>query len=47
MGLFLLGFFIGVIIMWVVAKNISILNQKEVEKLKDFETWKEWKNKSE
>ena len=40
-----LGLFIGMFIMWAIAKKIQIEIMKELEKLKDFDTWKEWKNK--
>lgn len=39
-----LGLFAGMFIMWAVAKKIQIEIMKEFEKLKDFDTWKEWKN---
>ena len=37
-----LGLFTGMLIMWIVAKKIQMEIMKE---LKDFDTWKEWKNK--
>ena len=40
-----LGLFTGMFIMWVVEKKIQIEIMKELEKLKNFDTWKEWKNK--
>jgi hypothetical protein len=40
-----LGLFTGMFIMWAVAKKIQIEIMKDLEKLKDFDTWKEWKNK--
>ena len=40
-----LGLFAGMFIMWAIAKKIQIEIMKELEKLKDFDTWKEWKNK--
>ena len=40
-----LGLFTGMLIMWIVAKKIQMEIMKEIEQLKDFETWKEWKNK--
>ena len=39
-----LGLFAGMFIMWAIAKKIQIELMKELEKLKDFDTWKEWKN---
>jgi hypothetical protein len=41
-----LGLFAGMFIMWAIAKKIQIEIMKELEKLKDFDTWKEWKNKT-
>jgi hypothetical protein len=40
-----LGLFAGMFIMWAIAKKIQIELMKELEKLKDFDTWKKWKNK--
>jgi hypothetical protein len=42
---FALGLFTGMFIMWAVAMRLKVLIMKEIEKLKDFDTWKEWKNK--
>jgi hypothetical protein len=33
--------------MFVIAKRLLREMKREVELLKDFDTWKEWKNKSE
>jgi hypothetical protein len=44
---FAIGLFAGVFFMWVVAKRLQVEWRKQIEKLKDFDTWKEWKNKSE
>jgi hypothetical protein len=33
--------------MWAIAMRLRVEWKKEVELLKDFDTWKEWKNKSE
>ena len=43
---FALGLGTGMIIMFVIAKRLLREMKKEVELLKDFDTWKEWKNKS-
>ena len=43
---FALGFAVGAFITWAVAKRLQIEWKKEIEQLKDFDTWKEWKNKS-
>ena len=40
-----LGLFTGMFIMWIVAKKIQTEIMKEIDELKNFETWKEWKNK--
>jgi hypothetical protein len=42
---FALGLGTGLIIMWAVAMRLKVLIMKDIEKLKDFDTWKEWKNK--
>ena len=42
---FALGYISGMIVMWIVAKKIQMEWRKEIEQLKDFDTWKEWKNK--
>ena len=39
-----LGLFAGMFMMWAIAKKIQIELMKDLEKLKDFDTWKEWKN---
>jgi type III secretory pathway component EscR len=44
---FALGMLLGMFIMWAIAKRLQIEWKKEIEQLKDFDTWKEWKNKSE
>jgi hypothetical protein len=43
---FTLGFVTGAFIMFVVAKRLQIEWRKEIEELKDFDVWKEWKNES-
>jgi hypothetical protein len=43
---FALGLGTGMIIMGAVAMRLKVLIMKEVELLKDYDTWKEWKNKS-
>ena len=42
---FILGFCAGGIMMWAVGRTVLNEWKKDLEKLKDFETWKEWKNK--
>jgi|688.fasta_scaffold05151_17 hypothetical protein len=42
---FLLAFTIGWFIMFLISKRFFYLADKDIEKLKDFEKWKEWKNK--
>jgi type III secretory pathway component EscR len=44
---FALGMLLGMFIMWAIAKRLQIEWKKEIEQLKDFDTWKEWRNKSE
>ena len=43
---FALGLFIGMFIMWVIAMKLKVEWRKDIETLKDFDTWKEWKNKN-
>ena len=38
---FALGYITAILIMSIVLRY----NKKQLEKLKDFDTWKEWKNK--
>jgi len=42
---FILGFCSGGLVMWAVGGTVLNEWKKDLEKLKDFETWKEWKNK--
>ena len=42
---FALGLFIGGFIMWIIGWKFLSMAHKEKEKLRDFDTWKEWKNK--
>lgn len=41
---FALGYLTGMIVMAIIAQRLKVFILKEIEKLKDFETWKEWKN---
>lgn len=43
---FALGMLTGMFIMFAIGMRLKIEWKKEIEELKDFETWKEWKNKS-
>ena len=43
---FALGMLTGMVIVFVIAKRLLREMKQEVELLKDFDTWKEWKNKS-
>ncbi len=43
---FAIGLFTGMLIMWAVAMKLKAELMKDVEKLKDFDTWKKWKNKN-
>ena len=40
------GMFIGAFIMWTIAIRLKKEWGKEIQKLKDFDTWKEWKNET-
>ena len=42
---FTIGFIFGFVIMFAIAKRLQIEWRQEIEDLKDFDTWKEWKNK--
>jgi hypothetical protein len=42
---FAVGMLVGMFIMFAIAKRLQVELMREIEKLKDFETWKEWKNK--
>ena len=42
---FTLGFCAGGIMMWAVGRTVLNEWKKDLERLKDFEVWKEWKNK--
>lgn len=44
---FALGYITAMLIMGIVLRLIKKENKRELEKLKDFDTWKEWKNKTE
>mgnify|MGYP003660370815 CR=1 FL=1 len=44
---FALGYITAMLIMSIVLRLIKKENKRELEKLKDFDTWKEWKNKTE
>lgn len=44
---FALGVLTGMFIMFIIAKRLQIEWKKQIEKLKDFDTWKEWKNNPE
>ncbi len=42
---FAVGILVGMFIMFAITKRLQVELMREIEKLKDFETWKEWKNK--
>ena len=42
---FALGYLTGMLVMWIVGMSIKAGWKRDLEKLKDFEAWKEWKNK--
>jgi hypothetical protein len=42
---FILGFCAGGIMMWAVGRTVLNEWKKDLERLKDFDVWKEWKNK--
>lgn len=41
---FILGFLIGGFLVWLIVKRTINDYYKDLEKLKDFDFWKEWKN---
>ena len=43
---FALGLATGYFTMWIIGRIFLYLAHKEKEKLRDFDTWKEWKNKN-
>ena len=43
---FVIGYLAGFAVMYIVAFSIRVTWKKDLEKLKDFNTWKEWKNKN-
>ena len=44
---FALGYLAGMIVMFAIGMSLKAQWERDLEKLKDFEYWKEWKNKSE
>lgn len=41
---FALGLATGMLIMLAIAIRLKVEFERQIEKLKDFEVWKEWKN---
>jgi hypothetical protein len=39
-----ISFLFGAFLMWAIAMRLKAEFMKDLEKLKDFDTWKEWKN---
>jgi hypothetical protein len=39
-----IAFLFGAFLMWAIAVRLNTEFMKDLEKLKDFDTWKEWKN---
>jgi len=42
---FALGYISGVIVMWAASRMLKAQWKRDLEKLEDFDTWKEWKNR--
>jgi hypothetical protein len=42
---FVLGFCSGALVMWAAHTVVIKEWKRDLERLKDFDTWKEWKNK--
>lgn len=43
---FLVGAFLTLAIVLVIAKRLMVEWKRDMEKLKDFDTWKKWKNET-
>lgn len=43
---FALGVLVGMFITWAIAMRLKAEWLTQIEKLKDFDTWKDWKNKT-
>ncbi len=43
---FVLGYLSGMFVMWVGGRSLKAQWKRDLEKLKEFETWKKWKNKN-
>ena len=42
---YIIGFLVGAFLTWAIAKRLMVEWKRDLEKLKDFDVWKEWKNK--
>jgi hypothetical protein len=42
---FIIGFCVGGFLVWAVAMRLKAEWKKDIESLKDYEVWKNWKNK--
>ena len=40
-----IGIIIGMIVMFMISTKMYLEIKKQIEQLKDFEVWKEWKNR--
>jgi hypothetical protein len=45
MTLFFSGILVGVVTTWLLVRHVIKELLNEINELKDFELWKEWKNK--
>ena len=43
---FALGYLAGMIVMFAIGMSLKAQWKRDLEKLKDFEYWKEWKNQN-
>jgi len=42
----IIAFLTGAFLTWAIAKRLMVEWKRDLEKLKDFDVWKEWKNDS-
>lgn len=43
---YIIGFLVGAFLTLAIAKRLMVEWKRDLEKLKDFDVWKEWKNDS-
>ena len=45
MAVFFLGMLVGAVTTWLILKQVVKELLNDIDELKDFELWKEWKNR--